>query len=1171
MTTKRSFLATFFQFLLSFVHPGSFPRPFFHNGAQKGLWTIILMLFFTPINAFVVQTSVSSTNDQTRAINWTLPPIDFVVDGGTLAGDDGMPVVINALNEWDNISTATQLGGDLYIFVDEFDNPIDFTIDNFGLDYGIIDDDINEIVFDETGEILEALGLDPDYVAGIGVTIENTANQEITDAMLVVNGTIPSSPALDIEATMVHELGHIWGLSHTFIGAITTDNTEPGFYPILPEYIPTMYPFENPVDDTYGRSLEWDDIAAISSLYPETIYAPPDHIPFGDNTGTLRGTVSYKGLLPVTAAHVRAVNSDEPDIQVSCLSGFDGRGNGTFEIPGLPEGFYYLIVEGIDGRDGVTSYLIEDDGIGVCAFNGFEDFDTAMPYQVRPGEIVWGFDFQIDDLPLDDNDAVEFGLPDGFDFTFMDMDCRRVFLYSNGTVGFNRFEDPDPDFTWPDPDLHDFLSRPMARICPLRCDLDPAGNLDGRIDVDTAPGQVFFTFNQVDIVQSKNTATFEVILENTGSFHFIYDDTGGPVALTGYTSGVYDTGGMESSTDLVSYTGTDVPTAHNRVMYQLVDGTWLNDSTLSFPTPATDPLPVRNRLIYPWLADNDYFTLGFAVVSNSDTSCRLRITAFDYDGFIQPVTAKGENPVVLDLAPYEQFVVQAGQLFPFVDEDVVGWILVETDNPDPYGIQGFFLIQSYFDGVLDSLDGAVALAETDTTLVFTRFAGELDEYTEVTVVNPNAVTTDIELYVYWDDGYEEVYTDFIPPNAISIFVLDGDGTAYVVVDSVEPVTGFAMNFNQAGSLAGQSARFLWESRTEMVSPHFIYLNGSFASRLDLVNPNDTPTMVTVELVDAQNTTIGNPVDVNIDGWYNAGLDLSPGIFSFDSQGLTDGWVWISSDLPILGSMTFGDPFYAFYQSTLPLLWAPQYDTLHSHLAQGEAGGVDYLTGLAILSLDMDNDFTMDVFDSQGTFRHGIEGTLNGGERGIGLLNEWMPDGPWPQVAGYLAGTAREGMYAYEIFTTMNAEFYAAVPAQKYFPVQVEADDFNNGWPDDAEPVDGFPLEIRGFFPPDDGGFFFIDLGEGYIDEVEDLYIFNPPRPGWYCFGLFADNQWCDVDLYLFDDQWEIVDSSAFGVPGPEYIQVYLEPGDWYLGVSLFDLGWFEEAGYHLVLEPDGIY
>jgi hypothetical protein len=1133
---------------------------------------LLLGLFFwIPVYGYILQTSVSSVDQQTRSVRWPYLPQDFVVDGGTLGGGDGITLILNALDAWDNVPTAQRLGGDLFVYTDGQGHPLDFNDANFGIDYGIIGDGVNEIVFDETGAVLELLGLDPASVAGIGITIENPADQRITDALLILNGTFPSSIDLDMESTAVHELGHIWGLGHTFIGAINTANGVAGLYPIHPVAIPTMYPYVNPVDDRYGRTLEWDDYAGISWLYPETAYAPPGRIPFGSDTGRLRGKATYRDQIPLTAVHVRAVNVDQTDVQIACLSGYAADGSGSFDIADLPPGRYTLVAESIDGRDDISAANIEDDGIGCCILDGFADLASPTPVTVAAAQTLSGFQFDIPSLPLSNDDAVELGLPADVPFSLAGMPVRRVFLYSNGYLGFHRFEDPDPAMTLPGADLLDFLSRPVAKLCPLRLDLDPEGNADRRVDVTSGGGQVTFSFTDQRVAGTAGRATCRVILRHTGDFRYEYGNITAGSALIGYTAGVFAAGGQEGGTDLTAYLGGTVPTAHDTVKYQLLPAVALANSSLDFPKPATDPFPVRNRLIYPWLAHNPYFDLGLAVVSNSNYSARLRVTALSGDGRPLPVNAPSQNPVIVTLGPFAQFVTQIGQLFDFQGGTADGWVLVETDNPDPVGIQGFFLAQSFFDGTMDSLDGAVALFDLDRTLVFPRYTGGTDDFTEVTVVNPNPAATDITLHLYFEDGSEIVQNDTLPANGAGIFQLAESGSAYVLVDATEPVAGFAMNFNLAGSLAGQPGRYLWESRSDLVSPHFVYSPGSFASRLDLVNPNNQAATVTATLHDAAGGVIGHPVQITIDGWYNRTLEIDPATFGFPSASLADGWIGLSANQPVLGAMTFGEPGYALYQSTLPLLGWPTYGTLNAHLAQGNAGGIDYLTGLAVLSLDGNNPFALDVYDSAGAYLGGVQDTLGTDERAIGLLNEWLPDGPWPRVSGYLTGAADRGAYVYEIFTTDTAEFFAAVPAQKYLPLQTEADDENNGWTDAAEPLSGFPVELRGQLSALDTGYFLMDLGDGYTDEIEDLFLFDAPRSGWYILGLFPDNRYCDVDLYLFDSQWNIVASSANGVPGVEYIEVELQPGTYGIGVSLYDLGWFDTGGYYLSVEPDAIF
>lgn len=194
---------------------------------------------------------------------WTNPPVMFRIDGGTLGGEDGLQIFEDACDEWNNIDDVIDICGD-YDVLEQ-----DITEQNFdsivSLSDGVVD-----VVFDETGGILMSQNL-PSTVLGLGITVVNSSGR-ITDGILILNGSVPTGPNADILATTVHELGHIWGLAHTPIGAITMSgiNTSgQGFDPINPSAIPTMYPFTNPVDDQFGTTLEQDDLAVMKIVYPQ--------------------------------------------------------------------------------------------------------------------------------------------------------------------------------------------------------------------------------------------------------------------------------------------------------------------------------------------------------------------------------------------------------------------------------------------------------------------------------------------------------------------------------------------------------------------------------------------------------------------------------------------------------------------------------------------------------------------------------------------------------------------------------------------------------------------------------------------------------------------------------------------------------------------------------------
>jgi len=125
----------------------------------------------------------------------------------------------------------------------------------------------------------------------------------------------------DVQATLMHELGHCMGLAHTLAAGVMTK------FQGLP-------------------ALGHDDAVAVSLLYPN-----PER-PLDDGTATLRGRVVRSNGNPLPGAVLLLI--DETGKVV--LSGYSGRvdaqrrtdPSGKFELPGVPPGQHRLKLQPMD-------------------------------------------------------------------------------------------------------------------------------------------------------------------------------------------------------------------------------------------------------------------------------------------------------------------------------------------------------------------------------------------------------------------------------------------------------------------------------------------------------------------------------------------------------------------------------------------------------------------------------------------------------------------------------------------------------------------------------------------------------------------------------------------------------------------------------------------------------
>lgn len=263
-------------------------------------------------------------------LKWPALPVNFIVDNGPT---DILPEIQTAFDTWNAVPTAQNVLGAATRAT------VDFTGANFGTAWGIDGDGRHEIVLDEDGSALRRFGIDPALMEKTAFSPIVSNNGIITDAFVVINGTRSD---FDRPSAELHELGHVQGLSHSSVGIYNSASfPSDALDPVNVASVPTMHPFA--VGGTARRTLEPDDMAGLSELYPE---------PGFSTLGSIEGTVTRCGSnSPVTGANVRAINVANANIQLTRFSGFDGNAQGRFLIKGLPPGSYRLVVETVTANE----------------------------------------------------------------------------------------------------------------------------------------------------------------------------------------------------------------------------------------------------------------------------------------------------------------------------------------------------------------------------------------------------------------------------------------------------------------------------------------------------------------------------------------------------------------------------------------------------------------------------------------------------------------------------------------------------------------------------------------------------------------------------------------------------------------------------------------------------
>jgi len=198
--------------------------------------------------------------------------------------------------------------------------------------------------FDDDGISTFGFDAEPDLDRVLGATsfVVDTLTGEIVESDVFFNSIFTWSTAaagdasrFDLQSVATHEIAHFLGLGHSAIGE--TEIRPDGGRRVLASGA-VMFPISLGRGITSDRTLQPDDIAGVSDLYPDG--------DFKDTTGAISGRVVRNGR-EVIGAHVVAFNPKTGTL----IGGFALGEGGTFQIAGLAPGAHVIRVEPLDDAD----------------------------------------------------------------------------------------------------------------------------------------------------------------------------------------------------------------------------------------------------------------------------------------------------------------------------------------------------------------------------------------------------------------------------------------------------------------------------------------------------------------------------------------------------------------------------------------------------------------------------------------------------------------------------------------------------------------------------------------------------------------------------------------------------------------------------------------------------
>ncbi len=451
--------------------------------------------------------------------------------------------------------------------------------------------------------------------------------------------------------------------------------------------------------------------------------------------------------------------------------------------------------------------------------------------------------------------------------------------------------------------------------------------------------------------------------------------------------------------------------------------------------------PAENALRIPRVSSDATKFTGVALSNSGATDAIIGLILLDNNGQI----VNGDNPRLISLPAGKQIAFLDSEMFGYTSL-ASGWLEIHSSSPD---VKGYFLY-----GNANSLLGESAAVSLSTDSVFLLASAAATssgsaasaQDTEINLINPNAAAANAEITVYTADGKSVLAapaTITLAPfghfqKLLSEWATSPLPFGHIRVRSSQPIAGFEIHGDQRKT--GLRLRNVAETADPLYVLHFVEAPVSESARyftiLNLVNPTSQSVQATLFARDDSGQTFPDlnnalliipplqSVEIPVAQLFNITTLAKPYIGYLEIRGFAPG---------LLGSVRIGRTDNQSLVA-IPIESAPKSRIVFSQVVHGDAGGISYLTGIALLNPAGNRQtalYTLKVFASDGTLvaQVGSTGTpsvIPPGQRVVKLLNELIPDLK-PILGGYIVVQSSVPLFSFELLVLPKS--LTAVPPQ----------------------------------------------------------------------------------------------------------------------------------------------